>query len=101
MSNTTRRRTLNNDRIAQAITDTQERSIVCNICDSADKLAKRLKASAIVSDFPSGTSGAAVAESFDYAAHLAKHDSKIESVTSNHAPSPVSGVWKEAGPCHE
>lgn len=79
MVSTSQKRTLDNDRIAQAIADTPRSIIARDVCNAADNLAKRLKATATSSDsdFTADTSCAAITESFDYAGHLSEHNFKI------------------------
>lgn len=105
MVSTSQKRTLDNDRIAQAIADIPNSNIVFDICDSADKLAKRLCASTTSSDsdFMADTSCAAITESFDYAGHLAEHNFKIRLAAMGIVPysdPSQDTIWKEAGPCH-
>lgn len=107
MVSTSQKRTLDNDRIAQAIADTPRSIIARDVCNAADNLAKCLGAAAIASTdgipcsfTPSTADVSAATEHLDYDAHIAGHDSRISSVVSK--TSGASGNnWKEAGPCHE
>lgn len=105
MSNT-EKRTLNNDKIAQAIADATSNIIANDICSAVEDPVKSLVSASITSEdgipcnfTPNTSDVSAATEPFDYDAHIARHDSRIGSVVSK--TTEVSGDnWKEAGPCH-